>query len=465
MEVFSRPLKFSKTVSNDWKTNNHIRKDSSSIIKRECNQKRRAISQDDVRIKSKSRFNKKMIFNRLIATQKNYKASMTPIMTHVTEGTNSIPRSLMTSPKGGQCNQIALTQFTREFSLFCFELDHDRTGFFNYMKFCSLLNKLRFIEDPFDKSDQERELILKAWKIVGGNQERKVKIDTIYSFLLGVMGLSMKNEFITSGKKISKSTKFITYSSRHKKQELHLEFILLYKNRTCKKKEESIRIEILEIPPTHCENLENNCSASMIISETQEKLDVIDVENNFPRKKFESKRVIRRVSLEDMLSNPHQLFPKQLTNSNNLLHISDTLKNISLANSDSDDATKVSKVLTLPLDLDLNYSFFNRLKVQVFSSKNNESYRKDNQSLSCKISTKKTDEKVAYNHRGSHLVQMLTVESRKSSITSACLDKDELVAPKSGRKSNLELKKQKTHQESVKPPRTPIATSSKSFFN
>ena len=83
-----------------------------------------------------------------------------------------------------------------------------------------------------------------------------------------------------------------------------------------------------------------------------------------------------------MLSNPHQLFPKQLTNSNNLLHISDTLKNISLANSDSDDATKVSKVLTLPLDLDLNYSFFNRLKVQVFSSKNNESYRKDNQSLS-----------------------------------------------------------------------------------
>ena len=434
-------------------------------MKRESSQKHSTIPPENEKTKVKPKSSKKAIFNRLIATQTDTKVLMNSNMFHFPEAKNCSPTSLMSSPKGTPRNQTTLNKFTREVSLFCFELDHDSTGFLNYMKFCSLLNKLRFIEDPFNKSDQERELILKAWKIIGGNQERKSKIDTIYSFLLGVMGLSTKNDFLTSTKKKCKSAKLIGLSSKAKKLNLHLEFFLLYQNRTCEKKKQPIHIEISDITPLTGETLENKGSTSMIKSETQEQQDVIDLESNFPRESFNRQRLVRRVSLRDMV-NPNQLSPKQPTNPSHILHISDTPKNLSLNNSDSEEATKINQVLTPPANFELNSSFFNRLKVQVVSSKNNESFRKDlNQSVTYKISTKKMDDSVAYNTRESFKIQMHTVESRENSVILTGLEKDELLDLNSGRKSGLGLTKQKTVNEVIKPPRTPMSKTSNFFFN
>ena len=69
---------------------------------------------------------------------------------------------------------ILKKKFQKEFNDNFAILDIDKTGFINYSRFSILLQSMGFIEHPLRKTPEERELILKAWRLIGGCESKLI---------------------------------------------------------------------------------------------------------------------------------------------------------------------------------------------------------------------------------------------------------------------------------------------------
>ncbi|OMJ74991.1 hypothetical protein SteCoe_25948 [Stentor coeruleus] len=255
------------------------------------------------------------IFNRLIASQREHKIINDNNKLGLLKKSNSTTLAMMKN-KSIQQDQVLLKEFTNEFALLCAETDFGSTGFFNYSKFCSILNKLKFIEDSFNKSDEERELVLKAWKLLGGNKENKVKVDNLYIFLLGVMNIEVKIEKQPMIPQKFKNRNEILMFSKKDIVKIHQDFMCLYLNRIDRKEIHSIQIN------------DSSSGPEEIISEG-ETPDIDDAVNNFPENNENhdvapnvlekpeilfsmpsSYKLIKRISLRELSSTPKDIITK-----------------------------------------------------------------------------------------------------------------------------------------------------------
>lgn len=88
--------------------------------------------------------------------------------------------------------QSSVDSFIKDFSIVAKKVDLTQSGRLNYSKFCQVLNQLGFISDPICKSEEETQLVLRCWKILGGFVEHKVLFEDFFLFLLVVVGLPLK---------------------------------------------------------------------------------------------------------------------------------------------------------------------------------------------------------------------------------------------------------------------------------
>lgn len=346
--------------------------------------RKRTISNDKFLLRSKGlescrhsmKREKQNIFNRLIASQREHKVVIDNHKFNLLKKNKSTPLSILKS-KSIHRDQALLREFTNEFALLCAETDFGSTGFLNYSKFCSILNKLRFIENSFNKSDEERELVLRAWKLLGGHKENKVKVDNLYLFLLGVMNIEVKVEQQPMiSPKIKHRRGILTFSKKDIVK-IHQDFMHLYLNRTDRKEIQSIQLndsssgpeEIIsggETPDIMIDDATNN------IPDNSENHDVAPITLEKPEIPFRmpsSFKLIRRISLRELSSTPKNINTKLNTSVHQLTQsISDnTPKNLSFT-SESEE-TRINPLLTPP-------SCINRIKVKKISNLKPESESK-----------------------------------------------------------------------------------------
>ena len=135
----------------------------------------------------------------------------------------------------GLFKKKSLKLFFSEFFSVSDSVDMACSGFLNYSQFCKLLSLLRFIRDSFYKSNEETELVLKAWKCLGGLEDGKVKVEELYLFLLVVLdskaGVTLRN--------LKKDKKSMVSLPPMCQINLHDEFLKFYTNRTSPKEEKS----------------------------------------------------------------------------------------------------------------------------------------------------------------------------------------------------------------------------------
>lgn len=407
------------------------------------------------------RSSKKTIFNRLLSTQQDSRSILSSDAFDVLSRAHPDVIS-----KNLNNFQSILKVFTYEFSICCYDLDHDATGCLNYSKFCFLLMSLRFIEDSFKKTDEERQLILKAWKILGGHEESKVKIDNLYLFLLGVMNLNVKSTLPNPDSNKSRSKRFLMLISKQNSVKLHQEFYLLYHNRIIGKTEKSISLnhsfpeqnlsETSEKAPEV--QLETSCK----LSDSQEHGDFLDIHADLPVVSSH-KKLIRRISLREIASTPKLLSSKKRKNKDFGHSICETPKNLSFNGSECGDL----KIKTPPLPSDINSPLIN-FKVQIVSGKNpDESFRKElNQSVSCArlmSSGKNNDVSMSYKP-GNFKIQMHTVDSHENSVDLDDLEGADIFNPILRNKLDMSMNKLKN----VKDPNRHRGSFSKtktSYFN
>lgn len=88
--------------------------------------------------------------------------------------------------------EYLVNSFTEEFNRVAKKVDLSKSGRLNYSSFCQVLNQLKFITNPISKSEEEAQLVLKSWKILGGLTEQKVLFEDLYLFLLTVSRVPYK---------------------------------------------------------------------------------------------------------------------------------------------------------------------------------------------------------------------------------------------------------------------------------
>jgi hypothetical protein len=255
--------------------------------------------------KTLQRKEKQNIFSRLIDTQREQKiiidSNIFNLLFNSKQNRSKAQNNLKSSSPQAR-------EFTNEFISVCTEVDYSCTGFLNYSQFCSVLNKLRFIRDSFNKSEEERQLVLKAWKLLCGLNQHKVKISSFYLFLLGVMKFPFKINSIAdkNTKSISQRSEFAL--SQHDISLLHHDFICFYLARTDPQDYPSIRIQSLSSSPeetlsSHSENPDlGAANTSEPLLETSESLDAVSLA--FPEPPTAGLKFIKRVSLRDLAAGP-----------------------------------------------------------------------------------------------------------------------------------------------------------------
>lgn len=132
------------------------------------------------------------------------------------------------SPKS---EQILIKKFESEFIKIANDLDFDCSGLLNYSKFCQVLQKMNFISSNVEKTDLERELLLKAWKILGGNDSTKIRKKNLCNFLLAVQNLLKKTRASSNDTAISGMKNGTLYLSLEDVKRIHKDFQVLHQNR------------------------------------------------------------------------------------------------------------------------------------------------------------------------------------------------------------------------------------------
>lgn len=331
---------------------------------------------------------KKNIFNRLIASQREQKIVIDSKKFICLKKHSSLPAATLKS-KSFRRDQAVLKDFTNEFSALCAEVDFGSTGYLNYTKFCNILNKLKFLEDSFNKSEEERELVLKAWKLLGGHEENKVKIDNLYLFLLGVMNIEVKIERQRANSPRSRHRRGFMSFLKKDIANIHQEFMRLYVNRTERKEDQSIRInESVSSPEEIISGRETPeiviDEASNIIQDISESNDVAPIEVVKPEVHLRmpnSFKIIRRISLRELASTPKNLDSKLcMSVHHSTQSISEnTPKNTSF-NSESEDNVLKNSLQTPPSQVGLGL-YINKIKIKRMRTRNEESKKELNNSV------------------------------------------------------------------------------------
>lgn len=311
------------------------------------------------------------IFNNLASSQREAKITtdsekFTSLKKHKSApiALKSITNIIKT--KSYKRDKALLKSFTNEFTSLSGETGFSSTGFLNYSKFCCILNKLKFIEDSFNKSEEERELVLKAWKMLGGNEEGKVKIDNLYIFLLGVMNIEAKIEqpIMSPNSRIRRG--LLSFSKKDVAK-IHKEFMCFYVHRTEEKELENIQFNESNFSPD--EIVSGGETPEIIVDKVKdnppfngEKLEVERDNQNLlelPIINPSSFKLIKKISLRKLTTTPKDndfnliISVLNIKNDQNIFNhvhrstqsISDnTLKNLSF-NSDSEDI-KIKPLLT-----------------------------------------------------------------------------------------------------------------------
>lgn len=134
-----------------------------------------------------------------------------------------------TLPKTSNSKIEALKQdFIHNFHI----LDSDKTGFLNYSRFSILLKSMLFIENPLHRTKEERELTLKAWKIVSGHDNKLAWKNNLFTFCCCLMNLYDKS--LPTHKKFIGTGLIIDGIYCVRKEEvkiIHKTFGLFYENR------------------------------------------------------------------------------------------------------------------------------------------------------------------------------------------------------------------------------------------
>ena len=247
--------------------------------------------------KPRSKSDKKIIYKRLIATQKGRKILFNTDRFNILNKNKTPSTNLQKSLKAIQRNQGILKEFTNDFALFCSEVDYESTGYLKYTKFCNLLQKLGFIENSYKGSSEERELILKAWKLLSGMEINKINIDNLYIFLLTILNLNTKH-MVQIPKSASNNQK--SPYCRYTKLvpiKIHQEFYQFCINRMKKKEEKSLNSRANSL--TEENQLSKEDLPEIILAEPQEKNEINSINSN-------KKGVIRKISLgiRDLSSTP-----------------------------------------------------------------------------------------------------------------------------------------------------------------
>lgn len=132
------------------------------------------------------------------------------------------------SPKS---EQVLIKKFESEFNRISKDLDFDSSGMLNYSKFCQILGKMNFIHQNMIKPNNERELVLKAWKFLGGNDSNKVHKRNLNVFLLAVLNLVKKIRASSNDAILPGTKKNLMLLSAESVKKIHKDFYDLFQNR------------------------------------------------------------------------------------------------------------------------------------------------------------------------------------------------------------------------------------------
>lgn len=105
-------------------------------------------------------------------------------------------RVITTEPRRnsiGKPNPASVQLLKSEFNKFFTILDINSRLQLNYSRFSILLQSMNFIENPYKKNYEERELTLSAWKLLGGETFKAISRVNAYFFCLAVINFYDKS--------------------------------------------------------------------------------------------------------------------------------------------------------------------------------------------------------------------------------------------------------------------------------
>ena len=253
-------------------------------------------------------------------------------------------------------SQLAdLQSFTNGFFQIVKSTDYMSSGLLNYSNFCKVLHDLRFITNPFTKSEEETNCVLKAWRLLGGFDEQKVHIEDLHLFLVAVLSMPFKLE---AGSAQAKSKKSIWNLKYKEIQGLAVEFALLVDVRNNK-----YQIAQNDSESQVITDQENDMMAEDSSNFLQDLSEQIDGAPGLSLIYDSGKgRLVRKISLRELSSTPTALLKSNTYGSAN----NDSSHNLSLNTSESDDAVHISSLLTPPAKAGDN-SAINKISVTKIS--------------------------------------------------------------------------------------------------
>lgn len=94
--------------------------------------------------------------------------------------------------------KVLIKKFNTEFNKVISEVNFEGIELLNYTKFCQIFYKMGFTTSNTEKFNDERELILKAWKYLDADHSNKVDKNDLNIFLLGIMNLSSNSRKLSN---------------------------------------------------------------------------------------------------------------------------------------------------------------------------------------------------------------------------------------------------------------------------
>ena len=233
-----------------------------------------------------------------------------------------------------------IKDFNSEFFSTISEVDLASSGFLNYSQFCKVLNLLKFIQNSFNKSEEETELVLRAWRILGGFDDSKIKVEDFNYFLLAILDVHFKLEQPSMNSPQLKQKRTFWNLSQKEQVRLSQDFKLLVLNRTSPKITRSARHSS---PSTSSQEISDSDTPEIVIAEAsvvipdKEKIQIEDAQQALPDLSYLHSRLIRRISLRELSNTPNGLSSKHLGSQKSTISICETPKNLSFTASVSED--------------------------------------------------------------------------------------------------------------------------------
>ena len=301
----------------------------------------------------------------------------------LSQGSKSTKKKIKKIPGKGGKSSIKL--FTSEFNSTIPEIDLAGSGYLNYFQYCKVLKNLRFIEDSFNKSEAETELVLKSWKLLSGLEDGKVRVEDLNYFLLAVLDVHMKPEPIFSQLSPQmKQKRSLVHLKNRKFKNIHEEFKGFYLHRTAPVETKN---ETRSDSGTLSQDISDSDTPDIVIEqaailqpEIKEQIKEFHIVED---QNFLNSRLIRKITLRDLSITPNNMSPKLLSsNQSNNLNC-ETPQNISFDGSESNDLISKNS-LNSPSTHDHKSSIC-KIEVRRISTKTDQNLSKDlNNSISYK---------------------------------------------------------------------------------